>query len=139
MGKLLAKPTSEAIFKDDKQEWERERRIAKGTNTEFKTKKPRKICYLKNAPNDMVRTTLSFIEDGEDAFNKELTRLTMRLKQITNFKDNRELTMLLRELRENKKSIYGDRRRITAKVDGSQIDAERIRKIFEEGKGEKNG
>ena len=129
-----ARPTSESIYKEELTQWNREKRMCKESNMKFDEKKPKKQCYLKNADKDLIRTTVRFIEKGEEAFNEELIELSMRLKEISNMKNPLDVARLSKDIRENKKAIWGDRRRIDAKVDGSIADADRIREIFEESK-----
>ncbi len=81
---------------------------------EEKIKKLKPECALRNLPTQIIEGAKRIIIDGETGFNNEMMEQIMRYKNdimIGNITP-REREKYLYQLRETKKSIYGDKSRI---------------------------
>lgn len=77
-------------------------------------------CALKNLPTQVIEGSKRIILDGEAGFNNEMMEQVMRLKNdllISNMSP-RDRERYLFQLRETKKSIYGDKSRIESDLKG---------------------
>lgn len=77
-------------------------------------KKLKIICALKSLPSQVIEGATRIIQDGEEGFNSEMMEQIMRLKYdiMIGKVTIRNRERYLYQLRETKKSIYGDKSRI---------------------------
>jgi len=125
-----AKHTSHALH---------EKAVAKAIKEGWKEKEIQAIkieCSLKKMPSQVIEGTKRIILDGEEGFNNEMMEQIMRLKNdilIGNVgPKSRERYMY--QLRETKKSIFGDKSRLEANVNQDTITADDFAIAYDEHK-----
>lgn len=99
--------------------------VAKAYRDGWDKKEIRKLkpeCVLKKLPSQVIQRSKRFIVDGEEGFNAEMTEIINRYAdKIMLNPTAKDFEKYMRELRETKKAIYGDRSRIDATSKGEQI------------------
>ena len=111
-----------AIKQADQNKWPEE---------EIRKLKPQ--CALKNLPTQVIEAAKLIILDGESGFNNEMMEQIMRYKndimigKIT----LREREKYLYQLRETKKSIYGDKSRIEGLPKEKSLTADDFAEAYE--------
>ena len=81
--------------------------------SEKEIKKIKPLCALKKMPSQVIEGTKRIILGGEEGFNQEMMEQVMKLKNdIIINASPRDRERYLHQLRETKKSIYGDKSRI---------------------------
>lgn len=104
---------------------------------EIKNLKPN--CALKTLPTQVIEGAKRIILDGEAGFNNEMMEQIMRLKNdlmIGNVTP-RDRERYLLQLRDTKKSIYGDKSRIEGSIDKNVITADDFAEAYEISKNKK--
>ena len=110
-------------------------------------KKIKPLCALKSLPSQVIEGTKRIILDGEEGFNNEMMEQIVRYKRdiIIGTVTPREREKYLYQLRETKKSIYGDKTKIEGLPENKGLTAEdfatayRISKEKEEEEKKNNG
>lgn len=96
-------------------------------------------CALKRLPSQAIQRAQRFIVDGEDGFNQEIMETLNRLgdKLMLN-PTSKDLERYMKELRETKKALYGDKSRVDHTTKGEGISwmslAQEWEKVKEEEK-----
>ena len=106
-----------------------EKAIEKATKDnwpEADIKKLKPECALKNLPSQVIEGAKRIIIDGEEGFNNEMMEQIMRYKNdlMIGVITTKLRERYLHQLRETKKSIYGDKSRIEGTIDKNVITAD---------------
>ncbi len=114
-----------------------EKVVAKAVKKKWPEKEINKIqveCALKKLPTSVIEGAKRIILDGEEGFNNEMMEQVMRLKSDLAKPDAppRFRERYLHQLRETKKSIFGDKSRI--ETNKGELTAEDFAKAYEEHK-----
>ena len=94
--------------------WAKHISLSKASDeSENQKKMVRPMCNLKEWPSRIQEHTITLLQRGEEGFNDIMMDTLLRLSvEIADKKNVPNLSKYLYELRETKKAIYGDKRRI---------------------------